>query len=140
MDKKLAGEILDAAEGLSKPIALLGERLNRIDNLEEKKQYRRFLGEIMASLEIDIKHSIISTLKDTGLPSGKDEKTKQEKTYDAIISASEHLQDASSELILAIDTVEDEDERKSLRRSYAELIVFIEEKFVFEVNILRKSE
>lgn len=43
------------------------------------------------------------------------------------------LCDASSQLITAIDEVGDREERRELRRKYAEMIAGIERSFVYEV-------
>lgn len=51
-----------------------------------------------------------------------------------IIGAAEELQDASGNLILAIDEIVEEEQRKKLRRDYAELIAFIEERFIFNLR------
>lgn len=53
---------------------------------------------------------------------------------DTIIAAAEDLQNQSGKLIVAIDSVRDEPTRRDLRRDYAELIAFIEERFVFSLK------
>lgn len=139
MDKALASKILDAVEKLNKPIEHLGEELNGITDLDERRRYRRFLGEIMASLELDITHPIRHELKGTVMPSYIGGGKQPKDHTNTIISGAENLQDDTSALILAIDSIENEDERRALRRSFAELKGFSEDKFVFEIRMLRKE-
>ncbi len=58
------------------------------------------------------------------------------QSMEKIIRAAEELQDASGSLILAIDEIEEEEQRKKLRQDYAELIAFIEERFIFNLRRL----
>ncbi len=58
----------------------------------------------------------------------------------SIIKAAEELQDRTGALITAIDSVKQQEEKKALRKSFAELIGFIEEKFVFEIRMGRTKK
>ena len=51
-----------------------------------------------------------------------------------IRTAAEELQSATGNLMMAIDEIQEEDQRKKLRRDFAELIAFIEERFVFNLS------
>lgn len=58
MKDDLAREILGVLESFHKPIALLEEKIDKIEDVEERRGFRRALGVIAASLEGDIAYQL----------------------------------------------------------------------------------
>lgn len=58
MERKHAQEILDIIGTFSEPITLLSEALEKIDNDEDRRRFRRVLGEVMGLLDGEIDYPI----------------------------------------------------------------------------------
>lgn len=60
MDKTIAEEIAKAIRLFEEPVNLLTEITKKLDNEEERKKVRRYTGEIMALVTVDLLQLIAS--------------------------------------------------------------------------------
>lgn len=60
MDKKIAEELVTTIRMFEEPLNILTELTMKIEDAEEAKDLRRYIGEIMALLTIDLLHSIVT--------------------------------------------------------------------------------